>query len=163
MFEFQAFAPINQSPDANVVPIKLTWREAEDSCIGFGGHLASIETQSELNHVLSRLPNRQNNYNYWIGLYEYSHNEWRWSDGTAYGTTTYWHPNTNHGSDAMDCVGMEGQTGKWIQQNCNIGWGWVCEIPKGFYNATDEIHEVTVPSPTVNSGKTYKFRLIFQK
>lgn len=121
----------------------------------FGGHLATIESQSELNHLLTKVfPGRNNNYNYWIGLYEYGHGVWRWADDTPFGTTTFWHPNINHGDLTMDCVAMDDSQGQWIQQNCQIGWGWICQISKGFYNETDEIHAVTLPSPIVTNSKS---------
>jgi hypothetical protein len=132
--------------------VKLTWQQAEDSCIDFRGHLASIETAEEQADVLQQIRVKEEGYTYWIGLKEKNEGSWAWSDGQPYGTTTFWRPIGHQGSSSLlDCVGVESETGQWVQQNCNIGAGWVCEVPKGFYHDGQEIP--TIPSPITTNRK----------
>ncbi|XP_055351240.1 macrophage mannose receptor 1-like [Paramacrobiotus metropolitanus] len=153
---YYAFAPPDQLPNQPVDPTKLTWQEAETSCNAFGGHLASIATEFEYRHILDNvLPNRNSSYSYWIGLQENIYGDFEWSDGTPYGTFAFWHPNYNQNNEIIsaDCVAMDGNEGKWFVQSCNLAWGWVCEIPRGWYNETDDIMQVTVPAPTITNAR----------
>ncbi|OQV13092.1 C-type mannose receptor 2 [Hypsibius exemplaris] len=144
---YKGFYAPPSSPGDNVVPVKLSWREAEDTCIGFRGHLASIEGPAEAAEILAQLPNKLNGYAYWIGLSEASEGVWKWSDGRPYGVSGQ--VPDGHGSTfLLDCVAMDAQSGLWIQQNCNLGWGWVCEVPKGFYHEGDEIPLISPPTTT---------------
>ncbi|XP_055351238.1 uncharacterized protein LOC129597631 [Paramacrobiotus metropolitanus] len=135
---------------------KLTWQEAEDFCIGYRGHLASIDSLNEQNVISFMLPYtswqaNQQRENFWIGLKE-KDQSWAWSDGSVYGTNTFFNSMLDHSTtDVVDCVAMEAYTGSWIKQNCQLSWGWVCEVPKGFYTEGEELP--TLP-PTIETNQT---------
>ena len=130
---------------------KLTWQEAENACTDYGGHLASISSQSENTYIQSKvLPSRSTNYDYWIGLSE-DGATWKWSDETPFLGNTFFDSTIDHGSaEVQDCVGMSSLTGNWIKQNCEMAWGWVCEIRKGVYMEGQEAP--LLPSPTQTNG-----------
>ncbi|OQV11956.1 C-type mannose receptor 2 [Hypsibius exemplaris] len=145
---YKEFYAASTSPGVNAssnsVP-KLTWREAENACADFSGHLASISSKAEQDHVNSILRIRPQHYNYWIGLYE-DGTSWKWSDGTPFLGTNFFNPTIDSSSEqAHDCVGIYTTDGTWLKQNCEVTWGWVCEIPKGFYLEGQQIP--TLPTP----------------
>jgi Lectin C-type domain len=143
------YAPPSSTGD-NVVPVKLTWQQAEDFCTEFRGHLASIGNSDEQAVLMRHFPKVEAGYLYWIGLHEQRDGSWAWSDGQPYGTTTFWHPTEQGSSQLLDCVGMDSESGMWMQQNCNLGAGWICQIPKGFYYDGEEIP--AIPSPITTNG-----------
>ncbi|OQV11953.1 Macrophage mannose receptor 1 [Hypsibius exemplaris] len=130
---------------------KLTWQEAENSCSDFKGHLASITSQEEQNHLRSILGWRPQHYSYWIGLYE-DGTSWKWSDDTPFLGVQFFDSSSNSSSEhAHDCVGIN-YNGNWLAQNCLLTWGWICEVPKGVYLDGQDIP--TLPTITTTANET---------
>ena len=155
----QAFYPEQTSPDK----LKKTWRESENFCISFGGHLASVRSQLEQDTVWSLVQIESSNhpdYEFWLGLNERPNfgagslrPVWKWADGSAFSTVPFFHPTVDHSSDGIldyDCAAMDVQRGHWIKQSCHLAAGWVCEVQKGlFADGFDHTtNALATPAPT---------------
>ena len=61
-------------------PFYLSWNLAEEDCMRYGGHLASIHSKAEDDFTAKLLTN-----SYWIGGSGSGYlNDWTWSDGTSW-------------------------------------------------------------------------------
>ncbi|OQV22957.1 C-type mannose receptor 2 [Hypsibius exemplaris] len=145
---------ISEGPSGASYP-KVSWAIAERFCNGYKtGHLASIETSQENDMVKSiLLPDLTvgaEGHNYWIGLREETSPtgalRWAWSDGTPV-TNTFFHSAVSHASDVQDCAAFDSATSRWIQQNCDLSWGWVCEVQQGVYRPNDVLPAIPTVIP----------------
>lgn len=59
-----------------VIDESMTWDEAKEYCEKLGGHLVTITSLEEQQHVISLVNNTKNLY--WIGLYRNETNNWNW-------------------------------------------------------------------------------------
>jgi len=109
----------------------LNWENARRECLGYGGDLVSIASQSEMNFVYNKsskvwIPH------YWIGLNDQrNESQFVWSDGTPYNASVYsnWYPKEPNNQGGEDCVEMYGTS--WNDLNCKTEYGYICERPKG--------------------------------
>lgn len=78
-----------------------TWAEAEADCSATGGHLASIESDTENQQLLNLV---QPSGNYWIG-YRLGTNSghWLWTDGSTIPYTNWMEANPKNGSFLYGC------------------------------------------------------------
>ncbi|OQV16938.1 putative C-type mannose receptor 2 [Hypsibius exemplaris] len=151
----------------NEIEEQRTWRAAENYCQLFGGHAASVRSESEQATVFALIQkdvNSQNEYEYWLGLNESPNLAsgslipvWKWADGAPLSTNPYFHPTIDHSSTGLlnyDCVAMDVKTGHWIKQSCHLVAGWVCEVPKGLYTEGSEtgVAPPTLTPPTMHSN-----------
>ena len=68
----------------------VNWNEAEDCCVAWGGHLASIHSDGT-NHFLNQIRNKDTFT--WIGLSDTANNGvYVWTDGTEFDYNNF-HPN----------------------------------------------------------------------
>ncbi|WP_028504928.1 S8 family serine peptidase [Ruminococcus sp. FC2018] len=66
-------------------PDKYDAYKSEQACVEMGGHLVSINSQSEQDFIVGVLGSKDN---YWIGL-EKKNNSWHWIDGSDF-SYTHW-------------------------------------------------------------------------
>lgn len=65
-----------------IIDKSMTWQEASEYCAARGGRLLTIESQEEMDFIVSKLVNAKSNC-YWIGLYyDGETGVWRCEDGT---------------------------------------------------------------------------------
>ena len=93
---------------------RMTWQEHEDAATAWGGHLASIKSQEEMDLVWS-----MGHHDTWLGAERISSNGpgaeyWKWTDGEAW-TYTNWNPgepnNSGGGEDRVQTTGGRGGGG----------------------------------------------------
>ena len=118
-----------------------TWNEAEQSCMGQGGQLASIDSEAESEYLTSLIYS-SNAYNlYWIGYYtnNVSSGSWRWADGSE---SSYidWNSKNDETWDGMNYYYQEDSVcavvlglnywapGSWQEEECFYTLGFVCEF-----------------------------------
>ena len=93
----------------------LNWNQAENCCVAWGGHLASIHSD-DTNTILSsiRNPNRWN----WIGLSNTANDsEYAWSDGTPF---DYNNSNSDQpGNNGEVCFHYLSEEPYWNYYDCN--------------------------------------------
>ena len=115
-------APIAQMCDGTVALGKcwkvfeavLTWQDAENACVAWGGHLASISSPLEQAVAMSLATTFSN----WIGLHDPQYNSnFVWKDGSAGTGYTNWCPGEPNnafrelGGDMCPTGGDSGHTG----------------------------------------------------
>ncbi|XP_059112876.1 C-type lectin domain family 4 member A-like isoform X2 [Peromyscus eremicus] len=89
-----------------------SWRESEEKCSSMGAHLMVVHSQEEQDFITKILDPKAN---YYIGLSDPGHRQWRWVDQTPYNeSATFWHPGEPN-SDHEQCV---------IVNHRYSGWGW---------------------------------------
>jgi len=110
------------------------WENARRDCLGYGGDLVNIASQSEMSFIYNR-SSKVWNQHYWIGLND-QHNESQfvWSDGTPYNASVYsnWYPGEpNDRAGEEDCVELFRTS--WNDNVCEEEYGYICEKnkPKG--------------------------------
>lgn len=67
--------------------ISLSWTEAEEYCVGLGGHLVSINSRGEQNFI-EELSSSSSKSNIWIGGL-IKNDVWTWSDGSEFSYTNW--------------------------------------------------------------------------
>jgi len=121
-----------------VFETKLNWKDAENHCQEYGGHLASIHSKEE-NEFIAGLDSDK----LWLGGSDKTtEGSWVWSDGSTFSFTNWGpgNPNNNvviNGKDySQDCLTVNYGYGKWDDlecsgQNIHIGLNgvkFVCKI-----------------------------------
>jgi hypothetical protein len=102
------------------------WSEADNLCLRFGGHLASIGSAGE-NGLVQGLASGTT----WIGASEdTSEGNWVWSDGQGWGYTNWsGSPGQPDDTGALNCAAMYGTSGNWYDEACGDANAFVCERP----------------------------------
>ena len=106
---------------------KLNWEDAEKSCQGQGGHLASVHS-AEQNNFLTGLTTER----HWLGGIDVANEgDWVWSDGTAW-TFTDWKAGEPTNSGALgnneDCLEKNYAGIQWNDEGCARQQTFVCQI-----------------------------------
>ena len=65
---------------------RSTWSQAEDDCVGDGGHLASVSSNEEVGELDSVIP-EVNSRGVWIGGKNRKIGNWSWVNGKQWGMT----------------------------------------------------------------------------
>jgi len=108
----------------------LTFQEAEDYCVGLGGHLASSLSAGE-NNFLANLFVRSSYW--WIGARcgdgDPSHTceGWAWTDGSSWD----YHPWNNANDEqpgTSSCAILMQQSQKWMKLGCSRTFPFACKI-----------------------------------
>ena len=102
-----------------IIDESMTWQEASEYCRARGGHLVTIETQEEMDFIVSQLINAKNNC-YWIGLYyDGEAGVWRYENGTE-AQYFNWAPNEpnneRNGESYVHLFGKRYTGGKGIKE-----------------------------------------------
>ncbi|XP_046551546.1 uncharacterized protein LOC124261281 [Haliotis rubra] len=126
-----------------LVNVKMTFKQAEDVCVGYGGHLVSIHSKTE-NDQVNQLC-RKAGGSCWIGLS--LDNSWSWTDGSV---VKYWYFHTgepDNWNGVEKCAQMMAKfsQGVWSDQDCDAAYDNafpVCKFPVGSHPV------ITTPTPT---------------
>merc|ERR1719397_1442150 len=92
-------------------PSKMTWDEANTTCLGLGAELASVHSL-EKNTYLYILCGSENSC--WIGFNDVAvESEWEWSDGSNVEYTNWEKNEPNNQWNHEDYAAIEGKTSQW--------------------------------------------------
>ncbi|XP_028719443.2 C-type lectin domain family 4 member A-like [Peromyscus leucopus] len=91
-----------------------SWRESEEKCSSMGAHLMVINSQEEQDFITKILNPKAD---YYIGLSDPGHRQWRWVDQTPYNESSmFWHPGEpNNKKNKEECVEI---------RHLSSSWGW---------------------------------------
>ena len=126
------------------------WENASRDCLGYGGYLVSIASQSEMSFIYNRSSKVWNEH-YWIGLNDRrNESQFVWSDGTPYNASVYsnWYPGEpNDNGGAEDCVELYRTS--WNDNGCEGEYGYICEKNKPKGNLEMHIIDIVASWPRV--------------
>jgi Lectin C-type domain len=94
------------------------WWTAEENCLEYGAHLASIHSEAEDEFITA-----QTNSTFWMGAY-FQNDFWTWSDGSDWNFSNWHyvvHPSTYPCAFNYPSLG-------WINQPCGIGRNYICKF-----------------------------------
>ena len=99
-----------------------TWAEAEAYCQGQGGHLASILTAKEQQEARITSGGKY----VWIGGSDQEHEGvWQWTDGSAWGFTSWKVQHGRRGNSKNCAVMLRGD--KWTDESCANSYPFICQ------------------------------------
>ena len=101
------------------------WNSAESDCVDSGAHLASVQSDGEVEFMSSLLTRTS-----WIGL-EWKDNSYQWSDGSAFGYEN-WNSGEPNFPGYENCAAAyhspgAGHHDKWNDARCNGGYAYICK------------------------------------
>ncbi|KFU84338.1 Macrophage mannose receptor 1, partial [Chaetura pelagica] len=107
----------------------LTWHAARNSCIKFGGNLATIPRKEVQASLMSVLKNAATDA--WIGLNDINQeHKYLWTDGSPVYYTN-WAKESRSYYSKVDCVFMKKnpieQAGKWKDEECKESKSYICQ------------------------------------
>ncbi|XP_034152477.1 CD209 antigen-like protein C isoform X2 [Esox lucius] len=113
---------------------KLSWDNAEETCIRLGAHLLVLNTEQEMDYISKVSEEGQR---YWIGLVERTQEgHWTWVDGTDYRSTpNFWDKGQPDNWDVRvngeDCgelhPGPRTRRRLWNDSDCTLQSLYICE------------------------------------
>ena len=130
-----------------------TWQQAEDQCVGYGGHLASVTRRDEIVGA----------QDCWIGLNGTKDEGWRWTDGSTWDFANWANGNV-YGKENIhkDCCTRTLSDGSWMRGRCNRRLNcFVCSFKngrrslRGKQNLTLEYKPSELPLPLINITFVY--------
>ena len=134
----KSVVPWDLKPQLQYFGLKKTWEQAEEFCVCQGGHLASVTSQSEHDHLKELLKDETEVEFVWLGGSDKAREgEWVWSSGAPWIHPSYvwpWssgEPDGNQGENCLFLVWSGGSDYRWIDHRCdyNGSTGLVCQIP----------------------------------
>ncbi len=130
---------------------RVTWKQAEATCVAWGGHLASIANSAEDTFVYNLQAPCAGIYGSWIGMTdEAQEGKWVWSDGTPFSYTKWQsgEPNNNGGNEDYGRNGGAGwnDLADFVTLRCSI-----CERPAP--PVCDDTEACTVNDQCASTGK----------
>ncbi|XP_017289092.1 type-2 ice-structuring protein-like [Kryptolebias marmoratus] len=118
------------------VSTRVTWIQAERSCMFMGGNLASVRSYAEYRAIQGLIQR----YSHWSGLTwiggsdAVQERSWLWSDGTRM-TYSNWCPGRNNYSRSFNCLRMNYTSRKcWDDHTCTDRHPFVCVLKRTWYH-----------------------------
>ena len=100
----------------------LSWADSQTACEGYGGNLASLESQTEQDTVNGLITVTDT----WIGGNGGgADGNWSWKDGSTWDYTS-WYANRPKTNGAQDCIKMK-TTGLWDNVSCDNSFQYACQ------------------------------------
>jgi hypothetical protein len=125
-----------------LVSDKLTWDEARQRCIDWGGNLASIATLTENFNINTMMRGESA----WIGLrYSYGRGIWEWQDPTLSPVTvtegfTSWGETKPDESGKQNCIALANVNAVWNSNNCSQKLSSICAKKMNKPSTSDELN-----------------------
>ncbi|CAG0898192.1 unnamed protein product [Cyprideis torosa] len=111
----------------------MTWTAAEDHCVSFGGHLASIHSQEEMDFLFSKM--EKYDY-YWVGGNDVAEaGTWTWIDGSPF-EFEKWISRYPSATTNWNCMQITHSGGGIVSGMVNYS---VCEIARPFICKADPV------------------------
>jgi hypothetical protein len=114
---------------------QLSWNAAEERCVAWGGHLASVESSDE-DAFLSAWPvlvgsGFGDGSGLWLGGTDAQHDgDFRWLGDRELGFLG-WAPDQPNDGQGIDCIEKRNDaTQRWYDRRCTDGERFVCERPQ---------------------------------
>ncbi|XP_063068647.1 galactose-specific lectin nattectin-like isoform X3 [Engraulis encrasicolus] len=107
---------------------QLTWSEAEEQCVRYGGHLASIHNEYEQNTV-NKIST--SDIKSWIGGVgnQKPGNTYSWTDGTTIDFKRWADYEPNNSGNNEHCMDNDhSKGGKWNDDTCHKKLPYVCAV-----------------------------------
>ncbi|XP_071501769.1 macrophage mannose receptor 1-like [Diadema antillarum] len=106
----------------------ITFDEAEQICVNYGGHLASIHSGGEMSFIELRLSERD----YYIGLGDRdTEGVYTWTDGTPFDYRNWDLNEPNDRGGTEECVHVRGPyvtpSGVWNDISCDAQYSFICK------------------------------------
>ena len=96
------------------VDTAITWQRSEDSCVEWGGHLASIHSDVE-NYAVNSIRDKKTNT--WIGLSDTTNDGvYVWTDDTPFDYNSFAPGEPNNGNGGESCFHM------WYEARGELKW-----------------------------------------
>ncbi|XP_072010898.1 macrophage mannose receptor 1-like [Engystomops pustulosus] len=131
----------------------LSWYGASLKCIEIGGHLVSIEDESEADFLRRQTEIHSDSVQRrWIGLYRTVEDKWLWLDKTPMDYVNWKSYRDNKGDETDKCVMMNAKKGSWDTISCTSKSGFICKVVKT-PPPTKKPMEEPAPLPTETSLK----------
>ena len=85
---------------------KRTFQAAEDRCVSFKGHLASVHSQDEMQFIHDQVVRGLSDHVWLGGSDRETEGTWKWTDGSAWNYTDWirGEPNNHRGVEEEDCL-----------------------------------------------------------
>ena len=128
------------------VSTATSWQTAEDTCVEWGGHLASIHSDLE-NYAVNSI--RDLNDWTWIGLSDTATDGvYVWTDGTHFDYSKFAPGEPNGGQGGESCFHLFDNRATWNDYHCNrdmwhsVKISFVCQKRKCLFNYVFFIQKV---------------------
>ena len=112
---------------------EFDWLTASNVCRGFGGNLASIGSEKEM-ELVRNFSSQQKTDHAWIGLvYWFQEGGYLWSDGTPFNSSVYadWLNDKPCNHSGIGCVQLSRDGSDFTNCNYKENQEFICEKPKG--------------------------------
>ena len=130
------------------------WKDAEQKCVEYGGHLTSIQSSEENKFIYDLSVKTET----WIGGNDLAtEGSWTWADGTSWSFTNWRGLPNNDGNE--DCLDIGYYKEEWNDNKCSSKLPSICKKSVGdstsneFTDTTTSfVSEPIEPSTTANTG-----------
>lgn len=113
-----------------------SWEDAENICKAYGGHLASISSQSDQNFMFTNIKQYTNGH-FWIGYNDRANESvFVWTDGANSTFTNWGYKEPNDYNKNEDCAEIPGNSGRWNDNDCKKVYSYICSTNVGMFNNT---------------------------
>ena len=103
----------------------LSWSDSEKECASQGGHLASVTSQREQDHIAQLADGDE----VWLGGRRKSRADpWQWSDGRSWGFEQTWDMEF-YNNPGFNCLTAGESDGMWVNDDCGERFAFVCSNP----------------------------------
>ncbi|KAK0406532.1 hypothetical protein QR680_018631 [Steinernema hermaphroditum] len=121
------FSSADKKKCFHFVDSPLDFNAAQQSCVGLGGNLASIDSKSDNNGL--KVPNGISQF--WLGGHDVSESGvWTWTDGSVFGYTN-WAAGQPSNMFGDDCLLVDGFSHLWSSSQCTQKASYLCEAVTG--------------------------------
>ncbi|XP_035994263.1 macrophage mannose receptor 1 isoform X3 [Fundulus heteroclitus] len=118
-----------------------TWSDAQLACSQAGGNLASIRNTEDQSFVISQLGYAATD-ELWIGLNDRQREGlFDWSDHSTVSFTSWEFGRPAVATDQEDCVLIRGESGNWVDRDCQEKHGFICVKRSNPEPSGDEVEQ----------------------
>ena len=128
----------------------LTWNDAKQKCLEYGGNLASVVSAQENDFIFGLSKKKLT----WIGGNDITNEgTWVWNDGTPWSYKNWKNGEPNDFGENEDCLDIGHHGNEWNDETCSKKYNAICKMQSR--RTTDAtIPTTTEPSETASSGNS---------
>ena len=104
---------------------------AKNYCETIGGSLVSINSLEEQNFLHNFAKSQDERKYYWIGGRSSTDGNWNWSDGSQFGSSTFWYSSEHENNSGDYCVRFDHDDPfqqNWRSYDCSNSYGVICQL-----------------------------------